>query len=188
MKKEEQIWFEHWQQGDNASFDKLFRKYYKPLCFIAGTRIGDIHHAEDLVQELFADIFKRRKGIQLTTSIDRYLYGALFYKCSNFNKKRIHQVSLDDIPVDQKDTNSLPSDKLEEMELETEIFNAIDELPEKCREVFIMSRFENKKSKEIAAMLNLSEKTIETHISLALKKLKSVFNTYLKTLILCFIY
>ncbi|MBN2276004.1 MAG: sigma-70 family RNA polymerase sigma factor [Bacteroidales bacterium] len=166
----------------------MFRKYYKPLCFVAGSKTGDIHHAEDIVQELFADIYKRGKEIKLTTSIDRYLYGALFYKCSDYNKKKIHHDSIDDIPFDQKDTNSLPSDKLEEMELETEIFNTIDGLPRKCREVFMLSRFDNKKNKEIAGLLNLSEKTIETHISHALKKLKLVYNSYLKALILFLLY
>ena len=50
--------FKKWQQGDDAAFDILFRKYYKPLCYVAGIKTGDVHQAEDIVQELFTDILK----------------------------------------------------------------------------------------------------------------------------------
>ena len=184
MKKEEQIWFENWQNGDESAFDALFRKFYKPLCYVAGRKTGDIHAAEDIVQDLFADIYFKRETIEISTSIDKYLYGALFYKCSNFNKKRKINLSYEEYAAEYPDYSGIPLRKIEEMELEAQIYDAIATLPEKCREVFELSRFENKKNREIAEILNISIKTVETHMSHALKKLGELLNNYMNILII----
>ena len=184
MKKEEQIWFENWQNGDDNAFDSLFRKFFKPLCYVAGKKTGNVHEAEDIVQDLFTEIFHKKDKIIITTSIDQYLYGALFYKCRDFNRESKNNHSLDEIYPDPGDPASLPSEKLEEMELEARIYQAITGLPEKCRQVFELSRFENKKNREIAEILNISVKTVETHMSNALKKLGETFLKYLKILII----
>lgn len=188
MKSEEQFWFERWQNGDDKAFDALFRKFYKPLCYVAAIKTRDVHSAEDIVQDLFADIFSKRDKLEIFTSIDKYLYGALFFKCRNFNKKRNVYHSLDELSNDPKDITSIPSDKMEEMELEAKIYAAIASLPEKCREVFELSRFQNKKNREIAAILNISIKTVETHMGIALKKLGSIFYEYLNLLIIAILY
>jgi RNA polymerase sigma-70 factor (ECF subfamily) len=184
MKKEEQIWFEDWQSGDNKAFDALFRKYYKPLCYVALKKTGNINDAEDIVQDLFTEISNKRGRIEIYTSIDKYLFGALFYKCQSFNKKQNLSLStsLDDIIFEPMDISGIPSGKIEEMELEAEIYKAIAHLPDKCREVFELSRFRNKKNKEVADILNISIKTVETHISNALKKLGSILYEYLNVL------
>lgn len=184
MNSKDQILFEEWQQGDDSAFDILFRKYYKPLCYVAGIKTGDIHQAEDIVQELFTDILQAKEKIKIKLGVDKYLYGALFYKCHHFLKNRVKSPSLDEISFESNDFSTIPSDKLEEIELEANIYNAISNLPEKCRQVFILSRFENKKYREIAEMLDISIKTVETHMSSALKKLASLFSDYLKILII----
>ncbi len=188
MKSEEQLWFERWQNGDDRAFDALFRKFYKPLCYVAAIKTGDVCSAEDIVQDLFADIFSKRDTLEIFSSIDKYLYGALFFKCRNYNKKRNIHHSLDELSIDPKDITSIPSDKMEEMELEAKIYTAIANLPEKCREVFELSRFKNKRNREIAVMLNISIKTVETHMSIALKKLGSIIHEYLNTLIIATLY
>ena len=175
--------FEKWQQGDDSAFDILFRKYYKPLCYVAGIKTGDVHQAEDIVQELFTDILKSREKIRIKSGVDKYLYGMLFYKCYHFLKRRIKSSSLDEISYEINDFSSIPSDKLEEIELEANIYDAISNLPEKCRQIFILSRFENKKNREIAEILKISIKTVETQMNIALKKLTSIFSEYLKVLI-----
>ncbi|MBN2521467.1 MAG: RNA polymerase sigma-70 factor [Bacteroidales bacterium] len=188
MKSEEQLWFERWQNGDDKAFDALFRKFYKPLCYVAAIKTRDVHSAEDIVQDLFADIFSKKDKLEIVTSIDKYLYGALFFKCSNFNKKRNINHSLGELSFDPKDITSIPSDKMEEMELEAKIYSAIASLPEKCREVFELSRFQNKKNREIAVILNISIKTVETHMGIALKKLGSIIYEYLNLLIILILY
>ncbi len=188
MKNEDQILFEKWQQGDDTAIDILFRKYYQPLCYAAGVKTGDVHAAEDIVQELFIDIFKARKKITIKSNIDKYLYGALFYKCYHFMKKKADTASLDEITIEPVDFSTIPSEKLEEIELEASIYEAISKLPEKCREVFILSRFEHKKNREIADILDISVKTVETHMGNALKKLSSILSTYLKLIIVCVIH
>lgn len=188
MKSEEQRWFERWQHGDDGAFDALFRKFYKPLCYVAASKTRDVHSAEDIVQDLFADIFSKRDKLEIVTSIDRYLYGALFFKCCQFNTKRHMNHSLDELSFDPKDTTSIPSEKMEEMEMEAQIYSAIASLPEKCREVFELSRFRNKKNREIAAMQNVSIKTVETHMRMALKKLGNIIRNYYNLLIILFLY
>ncbi|MBN2611246.1 MAG: RNA polymerase sigma-70 factor [Bacteroidales bacterium] len=188
MKREEQQWFERWQNGDDRAFDALFRKFYKPLCYVAAIKTKDVHSAEDIVQDLFADIFSKRDTLEIVTSIDKYLYGALFFKCLNFNKKRNINHSLDELSFDPKDIMSIPSEKMEEIELEARIYEAIASLPDKCREIFELSRFKNKKNREIADMLNISIKTVETHMGIALKKLGSIFYEYLNMLIIDILY
>ncbi len=184
MKNKDQILFEKWQQGDDSAFDVIFRKYYKPLCYVAGIKTGDVHQAEDIVQELFTDVLKAKEKIKIKSGVDKYLYGVLFYKCYYFLKKKVNSPSLDEIPFESYNFSSIPSDKLEEIELESNIYNAISNLPEKCRQVFILSRFENKKNREISEILNISIKTVETHISSALKKLTSILSDYLKVFII----
>ena len=188
MKSEEQLWFERWQNGDDRAFDALFLKFYKPLCYVAAIKIKDVHSAEDIVQDIFTDIFSKRDSLEISASIDKYLYGALFFKCLNYNKKRNINHSFDELSIDPKDIASIPSDKMEELELEAKIYTAIANLPEKCREVFELSRFKNKKNREIADMLNISIKTVETHVGIALKKLGSIFYEYLNLLILAIVY
>lgn len=188
MKKEEQIWFENWQNGNDSAFDALFRKFYKPLCYAAGKKTGDINTAEDIVQDLFADIYTKREKIEINTSIDKYLYGALFYKCQNFNKRRENNPGFEECAFEPQDYSSIPSKKIEEIELEAQIYEAIATLPEKCREVFKLSRFENKKNREIAEILNISIKTVETHMNHALKKLGKIFYKYINILIICILH
>ena len=188
MDKEEQIWFENWQNGDDRAFDALFRKFYKPLCYAAGKKTGDIIAAEDIVQDLFADIYNKRQKIEITTSIDKYLYGALFYKCQHYNKKKDVNLSFEDCTVEPRDYSGISSIKIEEIELEALIYEAINSLPERCREVFELSRFENKKNKEIAEILKISIKTVETHMGHALKKLGEIVYKYLNTLVISVLY
>jgi RNA polymerase sigma-70 factor (ECF subfamily) len=187
LKNQDQILFEKWQQGDDAAFDILFRKYYKPLCYVAGIKTGDVHQAEDIVQDLFTDILRSREKIRIKSGVDKYLYGVLFYKCRHFLKRRIKSTSLDEISFEFNDVSGIPSDKLEEIELEANIYDAISNLPEKCRQVFILSRFENKKNREIAEILHISIKTVETHMGNALRKLATIFSEYFKILIISII-
>ena len=182
---EENHLFDSWKKGDEKAFDMLFRNYYKQLCYIAIKVTGNSTDAEDIVQELFSEIYQNRSKLRIKSSFKNYLLSALYYKCSRFLKKKnkVNFTGLNEITT-PPDTTPAPSEILENYELEIKVYEAIDSLPEKCKEIFRLSRFENMKYKDIAKSLGISIKTVETQMSIALKRLGEVVNKYLYFLVL----
>lgn len=179
------ILFQQWQQGDDDAYDKLFRNYYKKLCFAAIKTTENLADAEDIVQDLFVELFNAKNTIEVKTTIQQYLFGALYFKCAAYlksnNKHKFNQ-SIDDVEIG--DSSSIPAQILESIEFETLVFDAIDSLPEKCKQIFELSRFENLKNKEVAEKLNISIKTVENQMSIALKKLNSSLLPYMNVVVI----
>ena len=169
---------EKWKDGNEKAFEILFKKYYKPLCYIAIQNTGRFEEAEDIVQELFIEIYNNRTKLTIHSNFKNYLFGALYYKCNYFNKKKGRTIPLDVKYNDHTDHSDIPSEILEEYELEKAIYKTIGTLPEKCREIFELSRFERLKNREIADKLSISVKTVETQIGIALKRLAAVILRY----------
>jgi len=179
------VLFQQWQQGDERAYDELFRKYYKKLCFAAIKTTTNLPDAEDIVQELFIEIYNAKGRIEIKTTIQQYFFGSLYYKCNAYLKnKNNHKFkqSVDDIEV--IDSSSIPSEFIENIEFEAIVFEAIDSLPEKCKQIFELSRFENLKNKEIAEKLSLSVKTVENQMSIALKKLNKSLLPYMNLIVI----
>jgi RNA polymerase sigma-70 factor (ECF subfamily) len=165
-------------QGDDPkAFEALFRKYFYTLCLLSRRYTRDMTTSREVVQDLFIHLWENRKNIKITASIRSYLATA-----TRFN-------SIRRIKADQKViifTDVLPdsgqelTDHLEYAELQAAIVRAIDGLPEQCRRVFELSRFELLKHSEIASRLEISVKTVEAHIGKALKQLQqdigSIYN------------
>ncbi len=170
---------------DEQSFEMLFRTYYKVLVQFASQYVTDIDTAEEIVQETFANFWDKLDRIHIKTSVKSYLYGAVRNACLNYLKHlnvRANHATEIKYTADYADGN----DFLELEELKTKIENALNQLPEKCRTVFEMSRFEQKKYREIAQILSISEKTVENQMGKALKILRVELGEYL-TLWLLFI-
>jgi len=167
-------------EGDDKAIELLFSKYYKYLCACVYKLIKDSNTAEDIVQEVFMELWKKRKGLNINISIKAYLRRASINK--TLNHIRAKKVNFEDeselLIVPSKVSSS--QQEIEGTELQTEITRAIDKLPEKCRIIFAMSRYEEMTYKEIAAKLEISVKTVENQISKALKLLKTELKPYLK--------
>jgi RNA polymerase sigma-70 factor (ECF subfamily) len=165
-------------------FEILFREHFTGLCYFARKYTGDLDSAKEIVHNVFVRIWENRVEFEWDKPAKSYLFTSVYNRSLNYirdNKKFIsheeaftHQLTVDE---------SVFSDNLETAELENRIKFALQKLPEKCREVFELSRFENKKYAEIADLMNLSVKTVETHMSKALHLLKEDLKDYL-TLIL----
>ena len=168
--------------------DNAFRFYYRPLCLYAMHYLHDMNLVEDTVQDCFAKLWEkincehitnRERSIsheKLLTSkksvsnIKSYLYMMVRNHCLDLLKKD-NLVDYHTIPSDLTDT--LSDEEVEERSLiEARLWTAIDSLPEKCRQVFLLSKRDGLKYKEIADLLNISKKTVENQISKALKTLK----------------
>ncbi len=163
---------------DEKGIEVLFKKYYEPLCLSGYRYIRDKQTIEDLVQELFFDLWKKRAGINVKSSLGSYLRTAVRNRALNYIKaQRIDFADEDEIvSFTSEDTNS--QEDLETIELETFINGVIDSLPEKCRMVFVLSRHEELSYKEIAEKLDISTKTVENQISKALKILREQLQRY----------
>lgn len=160
---------------DAKGFEVVFKSHYVKLTFYANRFLNDIDISKEIASESLTFLWEMRGTLSFTNSVSAYLYKMVKNKCLNHIKHQrieneyvsymIRNKLLDDVP--EHDTNPC-----HEKELTEQIRQAIDTLPEKCRLVFEMSRFEYLKNKEIAERLNISQNTVERHITIALEKLR----------------
>jgi RNA polymerase sigma-70 factor, ECF subfamily len=162
------------KSDDTGAFTELYNRY-KGLLYIYACKITkDDDIAEDLVQELFINIWDKRKSINFTSSICSYLYSAVRYKFFDLvdkQKVRADYVQAFQLFLDKGEY--LTDNYILEKELSATIEKEISNLPSKMREVFLLSRKENISNKEIAQRLDISEKTVKNQLSIALKTLKT---------------
>jgi len=157
----------------DKAFEKLFLEYFKPLTVFAWQKIQDRMLAEDVVQNVFAEIYEKMDSRSIKKLGGPYLYRAVHNRCLNEIKRRdvinrnqaAASVSLHPDPRD-------PFEEVRAIEFEHRYQIALEKLPPKCRKIFGMSRDEGMKNAEIAAELNLSVRTVETQISKAIRILR----------------
>lgn len=161
------------QQLNQEEFEKLFRANFKGLCFFAQKYVKDFETAREIVQDSFINLWEKRIAIDANRPVKTYLTTIIHNKCLNYlrdNQKFNHKLLEIENLIDISDIAD--SDLLVAKELNQAIHDAIEELPEKCREVFLLNRYENLKYKEIAVKLGISVKTVETQMSKALQHLR----------------
>jgi len=166
------------KDGNSSAVAELYDRYWKTLLVKTFDRLKSRQDAEEIVQELFIRIWRRRQTIELQFSFKTYIFAALRYEIMHHIAK--HQYRKDDISLDDTDYHELWTQEeefhsLEMKELQQRIDLVIDSLPERCRIIFQMSRNEGMSAKKIAVELNLSPRTVETQIGKALKVLKKYF-------------
>lgn len=150
--------------------DESFRCYYKPLCLYAMHYLHDMYLVEDVVQDCFVELWERMNNEKTVSSVKAYLYMMVRNRCLDTLKKD-NQIDCNILPSDL--AGIIQDEEAEERSLiEARLWTAIDSLPEKCREVFLLSKRDGLKYKEIAEKLNISIKTAENHVAKAMKVLK----------------
>lgn len=164
--------------GDEKAFRQLFDIYYQQLFHHALYYLSSKEQADEAVSDVFFIIWKNRKTLNKIENIESYLYTsiknqALHYirRCNEPDKVRLELYHIELI----SDTNN-PESTLLEQEQQELIQKAINSLPRKCREVFRLFLSDKLKQKEIASILNISQKTVEAHISTAYKKIHAFLN------------
>lgn len=175
----EKEWITGLQQGDNKALKSIFNQYYKYLLITAYNIVGDNAKAKDLVQDVFFEIWKKRSQIDIQYSLKAYLRKAVVNRGLNYLKmhKRIDW-GEDHFNAQTPDQAASPHTLVEASDLQTLINNTINNLPPKCKTIFTLSRFEKISHKEIAQQLDISTKTIENHITKALKLIRTAVNKY----------
>ena len=168
----------------NENFDltykALFRRYYPSLIFYATRLVGE-EEAEDVVQDVFVELWKRKDSIEIGEQIQAFLYRAVYTRALNVLKHRnvedgycaaMEEINRRRAEFYQPDNNEVIR-KIEDRELRKETHDAINELPDKCKEVFKLSYLHDMKNKEIADVLGVSLRTVEAHMYKALKFLRN---------------
>ena len=175
--------------GHESSFNTLFHQYYPALTVFARKYLGDMDLSREVVQDMFVRLYESRNLLKEVTSLKAYLYRSVRNNCLNYIKSnKIHNKHKENIRMDQAGSAPDLTEEIQESELEQRIFGIVSELPERCRQIFRMSRVEGLKNDEIAGKLNISKRTVETQISNALTKLRMELAPYLTIIILWLTY
>ena len=165
---------------DEAAFEVLFKDHFKALHAYATVMLKDEEMAEEIVQQLFLKLWEKRERLQIDTSIKAYLYRAVYHDSLNYLKHlKVRKVHEDHTSYQMRDAAYEPSKNLETRELELRLDEALKELPEQCRTIFQMSRFEELKYREIAERLQIAPKTVENQMGKALRILREKLADYL---------
>lgn len=158
-------------------FEQLFKLHYSFVCTIINKYVGDKSKVEDIAQEMFAELWVKRDQINIHTSVTAYLRRMAVSRALNYirDTKKYNWDDLDnlsEIPSESAYQQPEVIQRLEEEELQKYLRSAIERLPEKCRIIFLLSRYDELSYAEIARNLNISVKTVENQIGKALKYLR----------------
>lgn len=175
----EQELIELLRMGDEKAFKELYHCYWGTLLDGAFKRLGSIEQAEEIVQDIFVSLYVRRGDLHITTSIEAYLKNALKFKVFDVFRRQITSEKYIDNALKNLHHDTItPEEALQVKELKVKIDKITKEIPEKCREVFLLSRVENLPHKKIAELLGISVSTVEKHISKATRILRTNFKEY----------
>ncbi|MCD7900811.1 MAG: RNA polymerase sigma-70 factor [Bacteroides sp.] len=172
------------KEGDIKTFEHVFRLYYSSLSFYAFSITGNSEISEEIVQELFYQLWKERENLNILRSLKSYLYGAVrnqaLQHCEHLNVRERHKRFI--LSKKNNTPTDTPQEHLEYKELEEVINRTLQLLPNRRRRIFGMHRFEGLKYKEIAEQLSLSVKTIEAEMTKAYQTLRKEIEKYTYTL------
>jgi len=166
-------------EGDIQLFELLFKKYYQMLCDFGMKYLKSIDEAEEVVQDVFYNIWKNREQLRINTSIKSYLFTSV--RNNSLQKIRVHNLDMkyeNYYKAQYKNESISPADEMDAKELNNIINRALGTLPEKCRTIFKMSRYDGLKYHEIATKLSISIKTVESNMGKALKHFKNYLKDY----------
>ena len=166
---------------DKAVFDFVFGYYYTGLCAYTRRTVNDKDVAEDLVQDFFVRLWIDSSKIEITTSIKSYFFTSVKNRALNHLKHLKIKEKFDSRAMNGSN-EEYNNWELTEPELTDLIEKGMQKLPPRCREIFMLSRFEGKDNGKIAEMFGISKRTVEIQISNALKILRTALSDYLPTI------
>lgn len=178
--------YEGIKNGDKNIFDLVFKSHYSGLCIFANDYLKSYDIAEEVVQEVFVTLWEKRSKIIIKTSLKAYLYRCVRNGCLNYirdnSTKDFKKVQIEEI----KSRSDLMFIEIPDTvfdwafteTMEHELDETIESLPEQCRIIFNMSRYENLPYPKIAETLNISLSTVKTQMSRAVNKLREKMSKY----------
>ncbi len=162
----------------SRDFDEIYLTYASRMCRFAETYLTK-EDAENVVHDIFINMLEENRVVDIRSNIASYMFVLTKNRCLDFlrhqavmNKRRQEYI------LKLEALEKLNSLELNEEDIERLIHEALDKLSPRCREIFVKSRFENKKNKDIAAEMNISVSTVETQMGIAMKKMKAFLKDY----------
>ncbi len=178
-RSKEKAWLMLLREQPQEGLRCIFDAYYQPLCKSIFMLVRDGSVAEDLAQEVFVQLWRRREELQVNTSLWAYLKRAGHNKALNRLRDRKLRREREEAAGQQQQRPVQPWQNLEEAELQQAVQKAVDALPPRTRLVFVLSRFEGYSQKEIARELDISVKTVENQMTRALRLLREALKDQL---------
>jgi RNA polymerase sigma-70 factor (family 1) len=175
--------------GDEEAFTAIFKKYFTGLCLYAEHYVKDKQNAEEIVEDFFCHLWDNCQNLHIHSLLKSYLYRSVHNRCLNFirsQKIRQEYATKREYVFSDPELLENPSAENSDLfayELEEQLRSAIDHLPEQCKSIFSLNRYENKSYQEIADNLGISVNTVKTQMARALHKLREEFKDYLGLLI-----
>ena len=177
------------QKRDEAAFEQVFKANYKNLHGYAFIMLRDEMTAEEIVQNVFFKLWERNENISISGSVTAYLYRAVYNEALNYLKHlKVRSKHRLYVAHHINHQTNYASKNIQLKELEEKLQISLKELPEQCRTIFQMSRFEELRYQEIADKLNISIKTVEGQIGKALKILRAKLADFMVLIFFLFLY
>lgn len=168
------------KEGDKEAFNRLFRLKYEPLLCFAKSYLGETGKAGEIISDLFVWLWINREHISEIDSPDIYLFRSLKNRCLNALRNNDKIVPIDEQPLTiQPSSDSTPLSKMEHDELSEKLHILIENLPDQQKQVFKMIKESGLSTRQTAEILQLSQRTVETHLYKAAKKLEEEITLYL---------
>ena len=171
--------FCYMKNDDQSAFKELYDRYWSYLLDAAYKTLQCRDKSEDIVQEIFISLYQRRKTIELEVSLKAYLCKALKFKVLNEIRSKTVRETYQKTVFSGTICKNDFAINCETKELKNVIAQSVEQLPEKCKQAFLLSREENLSYKDISGELDISVSTVEKHISKALRYIKGNLNLYL---------
>ncbi|WP_290792075.1 RNA polymerase sigma-70 factor [Flavihumibacter sp. UBA7668] len=166
-------------------FEEVFKTHFKELHAYAYTLVKEDLLAEEMVQQVFFKLWEKKDSLKIESSATAYLYRSVYHECLNYLKhQKVKSAYLSYAKTATESSTGSASQKIQLSELQKHLNKALSELPEQCRTIFQMSRYEELKYQEIADRLGLSVKTIENQMGKALRLLREKLKDFLPLLLL----
>ena len=175
------------KHNDKKAFEHIFHEYFHVLHEYANFYVENLQLAEDIVQDVFLKIWDTRNRLVIHTSLKGYLFRSIHNNCIQYLRHKvvvqdhhaIHQAKLKEALLMNRLFFETGLTKLYENEIESLVHKAIDDLPGRTREIYVLSRHKYLKNSVIARKFNVTEKSIEYHITKALESLRKYLKDYL---------
>lgn len=184
------------KNGDSKAFESVFNVWYEPLVNFANEYISDLEWAKNIVQSIYMRLWEKHSLVDPDSNLKSYLYMSTRNAClSHLRHIRVENAYFEkairtneDYQLNYEALEELNIEQIDFTKLEKRIQETIDSLPDRCREVFIMSRYNEMKNKEIALKLGISVKAVEANITRALTKLRENTKDFIPELVFFLIF
>jgi len=174
------------KRDDNGAYEMVFREYYRPMAAYAFRFLNNLPESENIIQEVFLRLWQKRREIMITSSLQNYLFRSVKNQCINYIEHEKIKTGYQDMVINHETNRVEYNEFFLEFGLKKKIETAIAALPEKRQEIFRLAREDGLKYREIADRLEISVKTVETQMTLALKQLRESLKEF-KNLVMFFL-